>query len=246
MSAMPFDFQAAYDELNPADNDYEFYVDLAGRLKATSVIDLGCGTGTLARLLAANGHRVIGIDPDPEMLRVAAAKGVVDNIEWRLGYSDCADADSVDLFVMSGHVSQVFLDDPSWAKLLRDAWRALLPGGVIAFESRNPDARGWERWTRELTKRTICSDDEQTEFWHETVEVRLPLVTYDTWTADSSAGSPHRTRNTLAFRSQTAMVQSVGAAGFQEPEILGDWDGSAITSSSPEIIVTARTNKGED
>lgn len=139
---MDINFQAAYDELNPADNDYLFYSNLATRLNATSVIDLGCGTGTLAWLLAANGHRVIAIDPDPEMLRVAAAKGATDEIEWRLGYCDSADADSVDLFVMSGHVAQVFLVEPSWSRVLHDAWRALLPGGVIAFESRNPEARG--------------------------------------------------------------------------------------------------------
>lgn len=64
---MTFDFPAAYDELNPADNDYKFYADLATRLKAACVIDLGCETGTLARLLAANGHHVIGIDPRPRV-----------------------------------------------------------------------------------------------------------------------------------------------------------------------------------
>lgn len=242
---MVFDFQAAYDELNPADNDYKFYAELATRLKAACVIDLGCGTGTLARLLADNGHHAIGIDPDPEMLRVAASKGASDKIEWRLGYSDRADADSAELFVMSGHVAQVFLDDPAWTHLLRDAWRALRPGGVIAFESRNPDARGWERWTREQTTRTVSSGNEQTEFWHEVVEVHLPLVTYDTCTANLTTGSGHRTRNALAFRSQTALAHSLAAAGFQDPEFLGDWDRSEVTSASPEIIITAHADKSE-
>jgi 2-polyprenyl-3-methyl-5-hydroxy-6-metoxy-1,4-benzoquinol methylase len=60
-----FDFPAAYDELNAADDDYRFYAELADQLNAASVIDLGCGTGTLARVLAAAGHGVVAIDPDP-------------------------------------------------------------------------------------------------------------------------------------------------------------------------------------
>ena len=242
---MTFDFPSAYDELNPADNDYKFYADLAARLKAACVIDLGCGTGTLARLLVTNGHHVIGIDPNPEMLRVAAAKGASDKIEWRLGYSDCADGDSADLFVISGHVAQVFLDEPAWTHLLRDAWRALRPGGVIAFESRNPDARGWERWTREQTTRIVGSGNEQTEIWHETIRVHLPLVTYDTCAENLTTGSRHRTENALAFRSQTALAYTLAAAGFPNPEFLGDWDRSEVTSASPEIIVTAHTDKSE-
>jgi SAM-dependent methyltransferase len=38
------------------------------------VADLGCGTGSLALLLAEEGHRVDGIDFSPEMVRRALAK----------------------------------------------------------------------------------------------------------------------------------------------------------------------------
>ncbi|MDN5856970.1 MAG: class I SAM-dependent methyltransferase [Pseudonocardia sp.] len=35
------------------------------------VLDAGCGTGSCARLLAADGHRVVGVDTAEEMLGVA-------------------------------------------------------------------------------------------------------------------------------------------------------------------------------
>jgi 2-polyprenyl-3-methyl-5-hydroxy-6-metoxy-1,4-benzoquinol methylase len=73
---MSFDFQAAYDELNPADDDYRFYAALAAAAGASRAVDLGCGTGTLARMLASGGASVTGIDPDPEMLRVAKLRAV--------------------------------------------------------------------------------------------------------------------------------------------------------------------------
>jgi ubiquinone/menaquinone biosynthesis C-methylase UbiE len=69
-----FDFQGAYDELNPADDDYGFYADLAASEGVSCAVDLGCGTGKLARMLAAVAASVTGIDPDPEMLRVARSR----------------------------------------------------------------------------------------------------------------------------------------------------------------------------
>lgn len=55
------------------------------------IVDVGCGTGTLAVLLKRRvpGARVIGIDPDPAALAIAARKagaaGV--EIEWRRGFA---------------------------------------------------------------------------------------------------------------------------------------------------------------
>lgn len=78
-----FDFQAAYDELNPADDDYRFYAALAASVGVSRAVDLGCGTGTLARMLASGGASVTGVDPDPEMLRAARSKDPEGRIDWR-------------------------------------------------------------------------------------------------------------------------------------------------------------------
>ena len=39
------------------------------------VLDIGCGEGRTARRLAGCGARVLGIDPDEEVIRVASAAG---------------------------------------------------------------------------------------------------------------------------------------------------------------------------
>jgi ubiquinone/menaquinone biosynthesis C-methylase UbiE len=56
-----------------------------------TILDVGCGTGSLAILLkqAAPGARIVGLDPDEAILARAAAKAKAAgaDIEWRLGYA---------------------------------------------------------------------------------------------------------------------------------------------------------------
>jgi SAM-dependent methyltransferase len=237
---MALDFAAAYDELNPERHDHRFYVSLADDLQATRVLDLGCGTGMLTRLLASRGRPTVGIDPDPEMLRVAKESPGSEQVEWRLGFSDRADDDSADFAVMSGHVAQVFLQDEAWLSALQDLCRALVPNGTLAFESRNPAARAWERWTREATLRTVETDNGPVEFWHETASVSLPLVAYDTITRNLRTGEEGSSRDVLAFRDAASLVRSLEKAGFSVSRQFGGWDRTPITGDAPEIILVAQ------
>jgi SAM-dependent methyltransferase len=235
-----FDFHGAYDELNPADDDYQFYAALASRAGASRAVDLGCGTGTLARMLASGGVRVVGVDPDAEMLRVARSGDPEGRVDWRLGYSGVIDPGSAEFAVMSGHVAQVFADDDAWLTALRDLRRALVPGGLLAFESRNPGARQWEAWTRELTLRAVETPAGAVEFWHETAAVDLPLVSYDTLTRNLRTGEATVRRDVLAFRDEAALRASVARAGLEVDHVYGDWDRTAPAAASPELIVLAR------
>jgi SAM-dependent methyltransferase len=235
-----FDFHAAYDELNPSDDDYRFYAALAVSAGVSCAVDLGCGTGTLARMLASRGASVTGVDPDPEMLRAARSKDPQDRIDWRLGCSDVIGPESAEFAVMSGHVAQVFTEDGAWLAALRDLHRALVPGGLLAFESRNPGARKWEAWTRDLTLRTVETPAGAVEFWHETAAVNLPLVSYDTLTRNLRTGEATASRDVLAFRDERTLRASLERAGFKVGHLYGDWDQSPAAIASPELIVVAR------
>lgn len=56
-----------------------------------TIVDVGCGTGTLAILLkqAAPGARVVAIDPDPQVLRIAEAKATASGaqIDFRRAFA---------------------------------------------------------------------------------------------------------------------------------------------------------------
>lgn len=54
-------------------------------LRIESALDVGCGVGTLARLLAARADRVLGLDLSPEMIRIARERSTAfPNIEYQV------------------------------------------------------------------------------------------------------------------------------------------------------------------
>lgn len=93
------------------------------------VLDSGCGTGFLARLLAAEGHRVTGQDASPGMLAVARENAAVEGVAatWLLGSADGPPAGPFDVVV----TRNVLWTLPEPARTLR-SWRAQLrPGGLL-------------------------------------------------------------------------------------------------------------------
>src|SRR5215472_8572385 len=98
-----------YDLINPLGEDSNFYLSLAG-LHPCSVLDLGCGTGTLCCALAARGHRVTGVDPAEAMLAVAKRKRHAEQVEWvKSSAQSYRSRQRFDLIVMTGHAFQILL-----------------------------------------------------------------------------------------------------------------------------------------
>jgi SAM-dependent methyltransferase len=82
-----------------------FAVDTATGLSATSVLDVGCGSGPLFAPLAGNGIHVMGIDPAEAMVALASAEasaypGMVE-VEQR-GWEQLDEVDVFDVAVALG------------------------------------------------------------------------------------------------------------------------------------------------
>jgi SAM-dependent methyltransferase len=71
-----------YDPLDPDRSDLDAYLALAEGFGARQVLDIGCGTGTFACLLAGRGIDVVGVDPAAASLDVARAKPGGDRVRW--------------------------------------------------------------------------------------------------------------------------------------------------------------------
>ncbi len=131
-----------YDLLDPDRSDLEVYADLFEELGATSVLDVGCGTGCLATLLSSRGVSVVAVDPAAASLTVAQAKPGAPLVRWIHGSAQDLPPLQVDLATMTGNVAQVFVDDVEWLATLRSIHSALRPLGHLVFESRESSAGG--------------------------------------------------------------------------------------------------------
>ena len=100
------------------------------------IADLGCGTGSLALLLAEDGHSVDGIDFSPEMVRRAQAKaGTYPGMTFRIGDASVPDlpAATYDV-VLCRHVLWAL---PSPADALARWVDLLVPDGRVVLVEGN-------------------------------------------------------------------------------------------------------------
>ncbi|MGI8677211.1 MAG: class I SAM-dependent methyltransferase [Jatrophihabitans sp.] len=73
---------AVYDALDPDRSDLAPYLSYARKLDVRHLIDVGCGTGTLALLLARQGVTVTGVDPAVASLDVGTGSRSATARRW--------------------------------------------------------------------------------------------------------------------------------------------------------------------
>jgi len=137
----------SYDRLTN-DVDYtatvEFYRQILDRegLQPETAVDLACGTGSVAILLAKAGMQVTAVDMSEQMLCVAAQKAQdMDNppmfVRQRLEKLQLPRG--VDLAVCALDSMNYITDPLACQEAIRRVYRALNPGGCFIFDVNTPE-----------------------------------------------------------------------------------------------------------
>jgi SAM-dependent methyltransferase len=108
---------------------------LSSHLKpGTTVLELGCGTGSFTRELARSGADVVAIDVSPELLEIARANSSPPNVRYQI---QNAYALSYSEGMFDSVVGSSVLHHLEIKEALRDIIRVLKPGGTIYFTEPN-------------------------------------------------------------------------------------------------------------
>jgi SAM-dependent methyltransferase len=211
---------SVYDVFEADRSDLEAYLAIVRELGARQVLDVGCGTGTFALLLAREGFEVTGLDPAGASIDVARAKPGAERVRWIVGDASALPGLTVDLATMTGNVAQAIIEPQAWLRMLSAVYRALRPNGSLVFETRDPAFRGWEEWTREKTYQVIEVEAVgEVEKWTELTEVALPLVRFKATFVFRATGETLISDSTLRFRDRDEVGAQLHELGYILDEV---------------------------
>jgi SAM-dependent methyltransferase len=236
------DVAALYDLMNPWDptdrGDASFYAELV--MAAGSVLDVGCGTGSMLHSAREHGHagRLVGLDPDRFALARARRRADVEWVETTV--ADAPWLAEFDLATMVGHAFQCLITDEDVRASFGGVHRALRDGGTFAFETRHPQARAWEAWNPSNVSEFTDSSGRALRVWHEITSLADDVVTLTETTAETGGQVLRVDRGDLRFMDVTTLNDFLTDAGFQVAAQYGTWDRRPIDASSREIITIAR------
>jgi SAM-dependent methyltransferase len=227
-----------YDIVDDDRSDLAAYVGIVDELAASTVLDVGCGTGTLACMLASHGIEVIGRDPGEASLDVARRRPGAERVRWIHGDASSAPRLDVDLAAMTGNVAQVFLSDAEWQGALGALARAVRDGGWLVFEVRDPARRAWEHWTKQETYReVVAAGVGKVETWIELLEVAEPLISFRHVYRFARERSVVTSESTLRFRDRDEIAASLDRVGFRTTAVR-----DAPDRPSLELVFSLRVN----
>jgi len=213
------------------------------------VLDLGCGTGRVAELMAPSGATVVGIDLAPGLIETAQERAAERGLEIDYRVGDCerlADADGT-YDAVGSSVGIMFAPDHAataseLARITKPGGRVALanwvpgPGGVqdlfkvmLPFQPAPPPSSPFD-WGDEETVTGLLGDAFELEF-----ERRLNTVTYDSteayWQDFTQNYGPTRSLyESLGDRAEDMHAAWLAAFGDARP----------YTQERPYLLVTGR------
>ncbi len=239
---------ASYDRLT-SDVDYsatvEFYEAILARegLKPRTAVDLACGTGSVALLLAQKGLRVIGVDLSEEMLTQAQQKAQGLDQPPLFVCQDLAELrlpKAVDLAVCALDSLDYITDPADCAAAIRRVYKALNPGGIFIFDVNTPEK------LRAMDGQVFLDEDDDVYcVWRGEFDGETNICSYgmDLFQRRGALWERSFEEHREYAYSQAQLTAYLKAAGFTHIQVYADREFVAPREGEQRIYFKARKGK---
>jgi len=206
------------------------------------VVDLCCGTGTLAELMYAKGYDMIGVDASGEMLNIAMRKKAESGSEILYLQQDMRE---LELYSTVGTLFSIcdslnyLLEEEELLAVFSLVNNYLFPGGIFIF-----DFNTEYKYREVIGDTTIAENREDCSFiWENFYDPEEEINEYDLTVFVREADDRYRRFTETHFqRGYTAetMKGLVERAGMTVVEMADADTGGAVTDSSERVYIVAR------
>lgn len=206
------------------------------------ILDMGCGTGTLTRLLYDKGYDMVGIDLSEDMLRIAMDKRDEDGAEILYLLQDMRE---LELYSTVGTVVSVcdsvnyILEEDELLEVFQLVNNYLYPGGIFIF-----DFNTVYKYRDVIGDATIAENRENCSFiWENYYHEEEEINEYDlTIFVEEEEELFRRFQETHYQRGYTVetMEQLVKKAGMEIVEILDADTHEEVTEESQRVYIIAK------
>jgi len=212
------------------------------------VLDLACGTGRITLVLARKGFDAVGLDYSKPFLRQARAEARKSRLDGRVSFirGDMRRASAhvgragFDLAVSLYNSFGYFARRGDDSRVLREAFRALKPGGAFVLNTLN---EGGVRHRLEDPPRIGHEPVKNVFVFDQIAYDRRKRKTQGRWTIiDARASRVKIARLPLSQNvySHAELARMLRQAGFRIERVWGLWDGGRFTKRSWHQTIVAR------
>jgi ubiquinone/menaquinone biosynthesis C-methylase UbiE len=242
-----------YDEIFPYNDVQRQFVKSFGiHGDGSAILDVGCGTGSLALNLAGIFKTVVGIDPDREMLKLANLKALGFKAERRcnleelgswvfmekgmLDLSDVFAPESFDAIICFGNTLVHLHAHEDIGEFLEQAEGVLKPGGMMMIQIIN-----YDRIIDKQMDGLPTIENEKIRFERKYIIERDPeIIDFHTTLTVLDSGDIIRNQVPLLALRPGKLREMMINAGLSGLEEFGSFKKTPFTSESQPYIVIGR------
>lgn len=199
-------------------------------------VDIGCGTGALTLELYKRGYRVYGVDPSPQMLRMATERAVAAGAVIRFVRGAATDTLTMHPLDFAFAANDVFNYEPHMSAAFANVYASLKTGGVFAF-----DISSEYKLKNVLAGNTFSESKEDiTYIWQNFRRGNKLCIEFTVFSPEGKSYIKTSETQVQYIRSQAAVRDALYAAGFTDVHAYAFGSARAPREKTERILFTAK------